>query len=145
MVDDHVKYQADELKKKGNEFYKKGQFEKALKFYDRALYIYPEYLDALNNMGMALVKLGRIDEANQCHREMMGIKNKISPESKKYSCSECHIVLEHKNSCPICGKHLCYLHIADGTHICIEHIKTDSRGTKPGARIRYLRDGWSGR
>jgi tetratricopeptide (TPR) repeat protein len=43
---------------KGNEYYYKKAYEKALEWYNKALEIDPEYVAALNNKGLALNKLG---------------------------------------------------------------------------------------
>jgi tetratricopeptide (TPR) repeat protein len=62
-------------KNKGNEAYKKGDFRYAIRCYDKALEIDPNYTDALNNKGLALVKLGKIKEAEQCNEKIKEIQN----------------------------------------------------------------------
>ena len=60
----------DELKSKGNECFKKGQFELALEFYAKALDVSPSNHVALSNRSLAFYKLERydaaLDEANKC-------------------------------------------------------------------------------
>ena len=60
----------DELKNKGNECFKQGQFEIALEFYTKALEISPSNHIALSNRSLAFYKLERydsaLDEANKC-------------------------------------------------------------------------------
>ena len=54
----------------GNINYRQENFEAALLFYEKGLEIDPENIDIWNNKGLTLVKLGRIEEARQCKREM---------------------------------------------------------------------------
>jgi len=60
----------DELKSKGNEFFKQGQFELALEFYSKALEISPSNHIALSNRSLTFFKLKRYDsaleEADKC-------------------------------------------------------------------------------
>ena len=49
----------DELKIKGNEFFKQGQFELALEFYSKALEISPSNHIALSNRSLTFFKLER--------------------------------------------------------------------------------------
>ena len=60
----------DELKSKGNEFFKQGQFELALEFYSKALEISPSNHIALSNRSLTFFKLERYDsaleEADKC-------------------------------------------------------------------------------
>jgi tetratricopeptide (TPR) repeat protein len=64
----------------GNINYKQGNFEYALIFYENGLKLDPDNVDILNNKGMTLVKMGRIDEARQCQKEIRQIKER-HPES----------------------------------------------------------------
>ena len=54
----------------GNINFRQGNYEGALLFYENGLKIDPENIDIWNNKGLALVKLGRVEEARQCKREM---------------------------------------------------------------------------
>ncbi|HNI41418.1 MAG TPA: tetratricopeptide repeat protein, partial [Methanoregulaceae archaeon] len=67
-------------KEKGNDFFLKGHFEDAIKCYARAIEIDPDYFDAWNNLGLALIKLGKIDEAKKCNDKVkeLKLKNKES-------------------------------------------------------------------
>ena len=60
----------DELKRKGNELFKQGQFELALEFYSKALEISPSNHIALSNRSLTFYKLERYDsaleEADKC-------------------------------------------------------------------------------
>jgi tetratricopeptide (TPR) repeat protein len=58
--------QAGAWKIQGNINYKQGNYEYALIFYENGLKIDPENTDIINNKSMALIKLGRMDEARQC-------------------------------------------------------------------------------
>jgi len=76
----------------GNINYKQGNFEYALIFYENGLKLDPGNIDILNNKGMALLKLGRMNEARQCQREIRQIKERapgvppVMPE-KQGSCT----------------------------------------------------------
>ena len=58
--------------------------EAALLFYEKGLEIDPENIDIWNNKGLTLVKLGRIEEARQCKREM-----------KRLGKNQGHFILPH--------------------------------------------------
>ena len=49
--------------REGNTFYLEGNYVKSLEYFDQILQVDPEYIDVLNNKGLALGKLGRYDEA----------------------------------------------------------------------------------
>jgi len=46
-----------------------GEFEKAIKAYDRALKIIPEDADVLFNKGQTLQKMGKLVEAQKCYEQ----------------------------------------------------------------------------
>lgn len=52
----------------------KKKFKEAIKYYDKALEINPLYLEALNDKGIALGKLGKHDEALKCYDKALEIK-----------------------------------------------------------------------
>lgn len=53
----------EEFKKLGNENYKKGNFLKALSYYDQAIAISPDNAAYRSNRGAALMSLKRLNEA----------------------------------------------------------------------------------
>ncbi|KAG0499353.1 hypothetical protein HPP92_004044 [Vanilla planifolia] len=53
----------DEVRRAGNDFYRRGQFVEALKLYDRAIAICPENAVCRSNRAAALTGLGRLAEA----------------------------------------------------------------------------------
>ncbi len=55
----------------GNLFYELGKIEKALSHYDRALYIYPEFIDAWKNSGLMYYTLGRLQKAAACYNQIL--------------------------------------------------------------------------
>lgn len=59
-----------DLKNKGNDYFKSGDYENALQCYGKAIEIDPEYLDAWNNIYLTLLKLERTDDARKC-KEML--------------------------------------------------------------------------
>jgi hypothetical protein len=59
-----------DLKNKGNDYFKSGDYENALQCYGRAIETDPEYLDAWNNIYITLLKLERTDDARKC-KEML--------------------------------------------------------------------------
>ena len=73
-------------KEKGNEFFKIGNYEEAIKCYSYALQIDPNDIPALNNIGLTFLKMGRIDEAKEIQKKikMLGkIKEASSPPPEK--------------------------------------------------------------
>lgn len=58
---------------KGIDMVKRGMYEKALEYYDRALEINQNSSDAWNNKGVALYRLDRVDEALQCYSRALEI------------------------------------------------------------------------
>ena len=112
------------LKDDGNTYYKQGFYQEALDSYNQALQIDPNNLDVLNNKGLALVKLDRIDEAKKCHETIKEIKNNlktpsetkaevqtspvITPKSASKFCYHCGSELKFKEAeiCPNCGMRL---------------------------------------
>jgi len=78
----------------GNEHFIKGKYEDAIKCYAHAIELDPNYLEGWNNLGVSLLKLGRIEEARVCNnkvKSLKGSKNNTkqkkqssSPKSKKY-------------------------------------------------------------
>ncbi len=61
-------------KESGNDFFKKGQYEDAIKCYAHAIQLKPDFVDAWNNMGFALLKMGKIDEAKECNEKVKTLK-----------------------------------------------------------------------
>jgi hypothetical protein len=57
---------AAELKNEGNDYFKQGDYEKALQCYGKAVELVPDYADAWNNIYLTLVKQERTDEAAKC-------------------------------------------------------------------------------
>jgi tetratricopeptide (TPR) repeat protein len=57
---------AVELKNEGNDYFKQGDYDKALQCYGKAVELVPDYRDAWNNIYLTLGKQGRTDEAVKC-------------------------------------------------------------------------------
>ncbi|XP_020671929.1 TPR repeat-containing thioredoxin TTL1 isoform X1 [Dendrobium catenatum] len=53
----------EEVRRAGNELYRRGRFEEALRLYDRAIVIFPESAACRSNRAAALIGLGRLGEA----------------------------------------------------------------------------------
>ncbi|KAH0448252.1 hypothetical protein IEQ34_022052 [Dendrobium chrysotoxum] len=53
----------EEVRRAGNELYRRGRFEEALRLYDRAIVICPESAACRSNRAAALIGLGRLGEA----------------------------------------------------------------------------------
>lgn len=66
--DDKIKYESIELKNKGNELYKKKQFEEAIEYYTKAFDTYKDVL-YLTNIAAATLESGKSDEALQILNE----------------------------------------------------------------------------
>lgn len=56
-------HKVKDLVNKGNEFFHQGKFEEAIRCYDEALALKPDYSEALFNKGTALCELGKLREA----------------------------------------------------------------------------------
>ena len=61
-----MKKRATELKDQGNEFFKQGDYDKALQCYGKAIELAPDYRDAWNNIYITLQKQQRTEEAAKC-------------------------------------------------------------------------------
>jgi tetratricopeptide (TPR) repeat protein len=72
------KNRAIELKNEGNEYFKQGDYEKALQYYGKAVEIAPDYRDAWNNIYLTLQKQDRTEEAGKCKE----ILDKLSEDPK---------------------------------------------------------------
>jgi tetratricopeptide (TPR) repeat protein len=69
MVDDPIIW-----KNKGDEFFRNGNFEDAIKCYKYAIELKPDFIDAWSAMRLSFSKLGRMDEAEKCTRKMKRIQ-----------------------------------------------------------------------
>lgn len=69
-------------KESGNDYFNRGQYEDAIKCYAHAIELNPEYIDAWNNMGLAFLKIGKIDEAKKCNEKVKELKDnhKLQPQ-----------------------------------------------------------------
>jgi tetratricopeptide (TPR) repeat protein len=73
--------EAIEWKNKGNDYFKRGDYENAIQNYKNALDIDPNFSDAWNNLGLAYIKIGKIDEAKKCHTVIDSLKKNEPPDS----------------------------------------------------------------
>jgi TM2 domain-containing membrane protein YozV len=124
-LDNATKDQVVSLKNEGNALYKQGRYADALDCYDKALLVEPNNQDVLNNKGLVLVKLGRIEDAKNIHKKIEELKNQtqfqpdikpvtttptISPPGSSSSgfCRYCGSALKNKavEICPSCGMRL---------------------------------------
>jgi hypothetical protein len=69
---------AAELKNEGNDYFKQGDYEKALQCYGKAVELVPDYRDAWSNIYLTLLKQERTDEAAKCKE----IVDKLAHEPK---------------------------------------------------------------
>jgi len=53
--------------RRGNDLYNTGEYEEALKYYDKAIKKSPDYANAWYNRGIALYCLGKYEEALKCY------------------------------------------------------------------------------
>ncbi|MCE5215175.1 MAG: HEAT repeat domain-containing protein [Methanobacterium sp.] len=60
----------------GNLFYDLGKPDEALLYYDKSLYIYPDYIDAWKNKGLIFYTMGRSQKAVACYNHVL----KIDPD-----------------------------------------------------------------
>ena len=57
----------------GNLFYDLGKFIKALSYYDAALHIYPDYIEAWRNRGLIFFTRGRLQKAAACYTQILNL------------------------------------------------------------------------
>ena len=57
----------------GNLYYDLGKLEKALTYYDRALYIYPDFLDVWKYRGLIYFISGRLQKAAACYNHILNL------------------------------------------------------------------------
>jgi len=69
-------YKACNLCQKGQDFYSKGAYDEAIKYYDLALKINPDYVKALNGKGMAFNSKKEYHKAIECYDKAL----KIAPK-----------------------------------------------------------------
>ncbi|MBZ2165947.1 tetratricopeptide repeat protein, partial [Methanobacterium spitsbergense] len=55
----------------GNLYYDLGKIENALTYYDKALYIYPDFIDAWKHMGLIYYTMGRLQKAAACYNQIL--------------------------------------------------------------------------
>lgn len=63
-------------KNTGNDFFKKGQYEDAIKCYVKAIELNPDFFEAWNNLGLSLMKVGKTEEAQLCNKKVKELKQK---------------------------------------------------------------------
>jgi len=63
-------------KEMGNDFFQKGDYIKSIEYYSKAIELNPEYAPAWNNLGLALLKIGKTNEANECKIRLKQIQLK---------------------------------------------------------------------
>ncbi len=76
----HVQYYNDGVKAQ-----KEGDYERAVKLYERALKVEPNFPDALNNMGFSLRSIGKqyMDQAMQAYDKALKLKGN-HPQALEY-------------------------------------------------------------
>ncbi len=65
-------------KELGNDLFNKGEYEDAIKCYYHAIQLNPDFIEAWNNLGLSLLKLGKIEEAKQCDNKVKSLKKDSS-------------------------------------------------------------------
>ena len=73
------------INKQGNELYKKGNFDSALKKYDDALLVAPADTFLKMNRGSTLYRLGRLEEADSTYTGTLSVKNKRKQADAYYN------------------------------------------------------------
>jgi tetratricopeptide (TPR) repeat protein len=68
----HVQYYNDGVKAQAQ-----GDYERAVKLYEKALRVQPDFPDALNNLGFSLRSIGKqyMDQAMQAYDKALGLKS----------------------------------------------------------------------
>ena len=57
----------------GNLYYDLGKLEKALTYYDKALYIYPDFIDVWKYRGLIYFTSGRLQKAAACYNQILNL------------------------------------------------------------------------
>jgi HEAT repeat protein len=60
----------------GNLYYDLGKLEKALTYYDKALYIYPDFIDVWKYRGLIYFTSGRLQKAAACYNQILNLDPK---------------------------------------------------------------------
>lgn len=68
------------LKEKGNEYFRKGDFNNAIQCFQNAITLDPDYIDAWNNLGFTYLKQGKTKDAKVCNERVKQLKN---PQQKR--------------------------------------------------------------
>ena len=55
----------------GNLYFDIGKTEKSLSYYDKALYVYPDFVNAWKNMGLIYFTMGRLQKAAACYNQIL--------------------------------------------------------------------------
>jgi Flp pilus assembly protein TadD len=71
------KIQLIEWKNMGDDLIKKGDYNSAIERFKNVLEVDPENKDVWNNLGVAYIKTGNIDEAKKCHEKIDLLKKGI--------------------------------------------------------------------
>jgi len=98
-------------KEEGNQFFNKGQYEEAIKCYSHAVELNPEFIEAWNNLGLSLLKLGKIEEAKKCNEKVKEIKEKAKSQKKVTPIHQTPQKTQEttdKEYCQNCGEELPY-------------------------------------
>ena len=101
-------------KDEGDIHFNKGEFESAVNCYDHAIELNSNYIEALNNLGLSLLKLGKIEEAKEVTKKIKQLKrlspkttlqDDVIPQKKESFCPNCGAILKFSNAeiCPTCG------------------------------------------
>lgn len=69
-----VSLKPEDYLKRGGDFYYKGKYNEALKAYDKAIELKPDYVEAWYNKGVVLDNLGRHDEALKAYDKAIVLK-----------------------------------------------------------------------
>lgn len=85
----------------GNDYFSQGKYEEAIKSYAHAIELDTNYLDAWNNMGLALLKLGKIDEAKQVNEHIKKIKSEILKPIPQTIEEPAHVPQQIQNHMPV--------------------------------------------
>ncbi len=79
-IPEGVNQAAVDLKNKGNTFFRQNKFEDAIRSYASAVAIYPGYIDAWNNLGLAFLKTGKTDLARSCNEKVKELQSIRPPQ-----------------------------------------------------------------
>jgi tetratricopeptide (TPR) repeat protein len=75
LISYNVANDAESFHNQGNVFLEKGEFDKAIELYKKAISLNPKYSEAYNNLGLAYMNKGNLDLAIESYNKSLSLKS----------------------------------------------------------------------